>query len=62
MRAQDRQHLFDHLVKHLGTTSVAEVVMQLVGADEQILTFHADSLQWLGDTQVRQSHSLLREF
>lgn len=49
---QDRQHLFDHLVKHLGTTSVAEVVMQLVGADEQILTFHADSLQWLGDTQL----------
>ena len=26
--------------------------MQLVGADEQILTFHADSLQWLGDTQL----------
>jgi hypothetical protein len=44
--------LFDHLVKHLGTTSVAEVVMQLVGADEQILTFHADSLQWLADTQL----------
>jgi len=46
------QHIFGSLVKHLGTTSVAEVVMQLVGAQDQLLMFHAEALQWLGDTSL----------
>ncbi|KAK3276563.1 hypothetical protein CYMTET_15371 [Cymbomonas tetramitiformis] len=44
------QELLTKLVAHLGTTSIAEVVMQLVGADEQIVMFNAEALQWLGET------------
>jgi len=49
---QGRQEILAKLVSHLGTTSIAEVVMKLVGADEQILMFSADALQWLGDTML----------
>jgi len=49
---QSRQHLLGYLVRHLGTTSIAEVIMQLVGADDQILMFHSESLQWLGETSL----------
>jgi serine/threonine-protein phosphatase 6 regulatory subunit 3 len=28
------------------------VLMRLVGADEQILMFHADAVQWLAETDL----------
>ncbi|KAJ7539347.1 hypothetical protein O6H91_11G088200 [Diphasiastrum complanatum] len=40
------------LVDLIGITSIMEVLMRLVGADDILSTFHSNSLQWLADTDL----------
>ncbi|GBG72667.1 hypothetical protein CBR_g12239 [Chara braunii] len=49
---QAHQDLLKKLVDLIGITSIMEVLMRLVGADEQILMFHPNSIQWLVDTDI----------
>uniref|UniRef100_A0A0E0DV70 Uncharacterized protein n=1 Tax=Oryza meridionalis TaxID=40149 RepID=A0A0E0DV70_9ORYZ len=39
-----------HLVDLIGTTSIMEVLIRLIGADETIYSNYADTLQWLENT------------
>uniref|UniRef100_A0A0D3GBK3 DNA damage-binding protein 1 n=1 Tax=Oryza barthii TaxID=65489 RepID=A0A0D3GBK3_9ORYZ len=41
-----------HLVDLIGTTSIMEVLIRLIGADETIYSNYADTLQWLENTDV----------
>jgi serine/threonine-protein phosphatase 6 regulatory subunit 3 len=34
------------------SVAILQVLMRLVGADEQILMFHADAVQWLAETDL----------
>ncbi|KAJ7296962.1 hypothetical protein O6H91_03G067900 [Diphasiastrum complanatum] len=49
---QTHQDILKKLVDLIGITSIMEVLMRLVGADDIISTFHANSLQWLADTDL----------
>lgn len=41
------------LARHIGTTSVlVEVMLRLVGADEQLATFHPNAVTWVADTKL----------
>ncbi|KAK9815853.1 hypothetical protein WJX72_010762 [[Myrmecia] bisecta] len=52
---QGQPQILPKLVEHLDTTSVAETLVRLVGADEQTSTFlTAPSLQWLTETDIMQ--------
>ncbi|CAM6102963.1 unnamed protein product [Calypogeia fissa] len=46
------QEILKKLVDLIGITSIMEVLVRLVGADEHIYAFHADALQWLADTDL----------
>lgn len=47
------EELLPKLLSHIDTTSIAEALVRLLGADEQTRVFlHASSLQWLLDTPV----------
>ncbi|XP_024382791.1 uncharacterized protein [Physcomitrium patens] len=49
---QAHQEVLKKLVDLIGITSIMEVLVRLVGADEHIYAFHVDSLQWLADTDL----------
>ncbi|XP_024390594.1 uncharacterized protein [Physcomitrium patens] len=49
---QTHQEMLKKLVDLIGITSVMEVLIRLVGADEHMYVFHVDSLQWLADTDL----------
>ena len=51
---EDNQaELLPKLVRHIGTTSVlVEVMLRLVGADEQLATFHPESVAWVAETNL----------
>ena len=42
--------IIDSLIAKIDNTSIAEVLMRLVGADEQTITYHAECVQWLDET------------
>lgn len=46
------QNVLEKLVKHIASTSIADVLMRLVGADEQIMIYHPDAVYWLADTSL----------
>lgn len=49
------EELLPKLLRHIDTTSITEIMVRLVGADEQTRVFlHAASLQWLLDTPTLQ--------
>ncbi|KAL4434788.1 hypothetical protein ABPG77_005315 [Micractinium sp. CCAP 211/92] len=49
---QKHQELLLQLVDHVDTTSIAEVLVRLVGADEQRAFLSTNHLQWLSDTNL----------
>eukprot|EP00249_Psilotum_nudum_P003833 c17327_g1_i1 orf=1-1032(-) len=49
---QAHQEILKKLVDLIGITSIMEILIRLVGADDHIYTFHADALQWLADTDL----------
>ncbi|CAM8900436.1 unnamed protein product [Rhodiola kirilowii] len=49
---QDHQGIFRNLVELIGITSIMEVLVRLIGADEHIYSNYAESMQWLNDTDV----------
>lgn len=49
---QKHQELLLQLVEHVDTTSIAEVLVRLVGADEQRAFLSTNHLQWLSDTNL----------
>ncbi|KAI3432394.1 hypothetical protein D9Q98_003950 [Chlorella vulgaris] len=49
---QRHQDLLLQLVEHVDTTSIAEVLVRLVGADEQRAYLSTNYLQWLSDTNL----------
>ncbi|CAM6036644.1 unnamed protein product [Sphagnum compactum] len=49
---QAHQEILMKLVDLIGITSIMEILVRLVGADEHIYAFHVDSLQWLADTDL----------
>lgn len=49
---ETHQDILEKLVSLIGITSIMEVIMKLVGADDQILMYHADSIQWLASTNL----------
>eukprot|EP00249_Psilotum_nudum_P017372 c26285_g1_i1 orf=661-3174(-) len=49
---QAHQEILKKLVDLIGITSIMEILIRLAGADDRIYTFHADSLQWLTDTDL----------
>ncbi|CAK9237915.1 unnamed protein product, partial [Sphagnum troendelagicum] len=49
---QVHQEILMKLVDLIGITSIMEILIRLVGADEHIYAFHVDSLQWLADTDL----------
>eukprot|EP00232_Nephroselmis_pyriformis_P025297 CAMPEP_0182860884 /NCGR_PEP_ID=MMETSP0034_2-20130328/5186_1 /TAXON_ID=156128 /ORGANISM="Nephroselmis pyriformis, Strain CCMP717" /LENGTH=648 /DNA_ID=CAMNT_0024992755 /DNA_START=113 /DNA_END=2056 /DNA_ORIENTATION=- len=51
---QDRPPLLTKLVDEAESTSIAEILMRLVGADEQIMMFHSFALQWLESSPLLQ--------
>lgn len=44
--------IIDNLIDNIENTSIAEVLMRLVGADEQTITYHGDCVQWLDETDL----------
>ncbi|KAL8468626.1 hypothetical protein ACS0TY_031719 [Phlomoides rotata] len=46
------QDIIKRLVDLIGITSIMEVLIRLIGADEHIYTSYADSMQWLEDMNV----------
>ena len=44
--------IIDSLIAKIDNTSIAEVLMRLVGADEQTITYHAECVQWLDETTL----------
>mmetsp|Transcript_9458 Transcript_9458/g.26990 ORF Transcript_9458/g.26990 Transcript_9458/m.26990 type:complete len:578 (+) Transcript_9458:485-2218(+) len=50
-----KQEVLEHLVRHLRTTSIAEVVVQLVGSDEQSYMYYGSHhMYWLADTPLME--------
>ncbi|KAL4423891.1 hypothetical protein ABPG75_001192 [Micractinium tetrahymenae] len=49
---QKHQELLLQLVEHVDTTSIAEVLVRLVGADEQRAFLSTNHLQWLSETNL----------
>ncbi|XP_057480350.1 uncharacterized protein LOC130767483 isoform X2 [Actinidia eriantha] len=49
---QAHQHVFDHLVDLIGITSIMEVLIRLVGADDHIYPNSLDVMQWLLDSSL----------
>ncbi|XP_047941220.1 serine/threonine-protein phosphatase 6 regulatory subunit 1-like [Salvia hispanica] len=49
---RDHQDIIKRLVDLIGITSIMEVLIRLIGADEHIYTNCADSMQWLEDMNV----------
>ncbi|KAF8413515.1 hypothetical protein HHK36_001505 [Tetracentron sinense] len=49
---QAHQEVFRQLVDLIGITSIMEVLIRLIGADEQMYTNYMDAMQWLEDTDV----------
>ncbi|KAI3824605.1 hypothetical protein L1987_06069 [Smallanthus sonchifolius] len=49
---QAHQDIIEKLVDLIGITSIMEVLIRLIGADEHLYTSYLDSMQWLEDTNV----------
>ncbi|AQK46257.1 SIT4 phosphatase-associated family protein [Zea mays] len=49
---QGHPEIVSQLVDLIGITSIMEVLIRLIGADETMYSSHADSMQWLDDIQV----------
>ncbi|XP_078175817.1 uncharacterized protein LOC144569376 isoform X1 [Carex rostrata] len=49
---QKRPELVNQLVDLIGITSIMEVLIRLIGADETMYANYADAMQWLDDTNV----------
>ncbi|GJP66913.1 hypothetical protein CLOP_g23783 [Closterium sp. NIES-67] len=49
---QKHPEVLDNLIRLIGITSIMEVVMKLVGADDQIMMYHSDKLEWLAETSL----------
>lgn len=46
------QEIFRQLVELIGITSIMEVLIRLIGADEHLYTNYTDAMQWVEDTDV----------
>ncbi|ONM13776.1 SIT4 phosphatase-associated family protein [Zea mays] len=49
---QGHPEIVSQLVDLIGITSIMEVLIRLIGADETMYSSYADSMQWLDDIQV----------
>ncbi|XP_077219848.1 uncharacterized protein LOC143854027 [Tasmannia lanceolata] len=49
---QGHQEIFRQLVDLIGITSIMEVLIRLIGADEHMCSNYMDAMQWLEDTNV----------
>ncbi|XP_020673791.1 serine/threonine-protein phosphatase 6 regulatory subunit 3 isoform X2 [Dendrobium catenatum] len=49
---QGHQEIFHQLIDLIGITSIMEVLIRLIGADENMYSNYSDSLQWLDDANV----------
>lgn len=49
---QTHQDVFRQLVDLIGITSIMEVLIRLIGADEHIYANYSDAMKWLEDTHV----------
>lgn len=49
---QAHQEIIKKLVELIGITSIMEVLIRLIGADEHLYSNYVDSMQWLEDTDV----------
>ncbi|XP_062226772.1 uncharacterized protein LOC133925004 isoform X2 [Phragmites australis] len=49
---QDHPEIVSQLVDLIGITSIMEVLIRLIGADETMYSSYADSMQWLDDIKV----------
>ncbi|CAK9133500.1 unnamed protein product [Ilex paraguariensis] len=49
---QVHQEIIRKLVDLIGITSITEVLIRLIGADEHLYTNYVDSMQWLEDTDM----------
>ncbi|XP_058099365.1 uncharacterized protein LOC131243790 isoform X2 [Magnolia sinica] len=49
---QGHQEIFHQLVDLIGITSITEVLIRLIGADEHMYTNYMDAVQWLEETDV----------
>ncbi|KAI7735193.1 hypothetical protein M8C21_030850, partial [Ambrosia artemisiifolia] len=49
---QAHQDIIQKLVDLIGITSIMEVLIRLIGADEHLYTSYLESMQWLEDTDV----------
>ncbi|XP_057971323.1 uncharacterized protein LOC131160044 [Malania oleifera] len=49
---QSHQQIFPRLVDLIGITSIMEVLIRLIGADEHMYTNYTEAMQWLEDTNV----------
>ncbi|XP_042489476.1 serine/threonine-protein phosphatase 6 regulatory subunit 3 [Macadamia integrifolia] len=49
---QAHQEIFRQLVDLIGITSIMEVLIRLIGVDEQMYSNYMDAMQWLEDTNV----------
>lgn len=49
---QGHQEIFHQLIDLIGITSIMEVLIRLIGADENMYSNYTDSLQWLDDANV----------
>lgn len=49
---QNHQEIVRQLVDLIGITSIMEVLIRLIGADENIYVNHVDEMEWLKDTEV----------
>ncbi|KAH1066682.1 hypothetical protein J1N35_031669 [Gossypium stocksii] len=46
------QEIVKHLVDLIGITSIMEVLVRLIGADEHMYTNYKESMQWIEDTDI----------
>ncbi|URD86889.1 serine threonine-protein phosphatase 6 regulatory subunit [Musa troglodytarum] len=49
---QTHEAIFHHLVDLIGITSIMEILLRLVGADDHTYPNHMDIMQWLADTKL----------
>ncbi|XP_027351329.1 serine/threonine-protein phosphatase 6 regulatory subunit 3 isoform X1 [Abrus precatorius] len=49
---QAHQEIVKKLVELVGITSIMEVLIRLIGADEHMYVNHVDAMQWIEDTNV----------
>ncbi|KAK6917077.1 SIT4 phosphatase-associated protein family [Dillenia turbinata] len=49
---QAHQEIFKQLVDLIGITSIMEVLIRLIGADEHMYSNHTEAIQWLEDTDI----------